>query len=40
MSDTRRQVMDATIAEIVEEEGLARELAGLAHELEQDGHHV
>ncbi|MBP2492575.1 MULTISPECIES: hypothetical protein [Methylobacterium] len=26
--------------EIVEEEGLARELAGLAHELEQDGHHA
>ncbi|GJE36485.1 hypothetical protein ABID82_003388 [Methylobacterium sp. PvP062] len=32
--------MDATMLEIVEEEGLARELAGLAHELEQDGHHA
>lgn len=32
--------MDTTIAEILEEEGLAHELAGLAHELEQDGHHA
>lgn len=40
MPDTCRQVMDATIAEIVEEEGMALELAELAYELAQDGHHA
>ncbi|GJD55589.1 hypothetical protein IFDJLNFL_1476 [Methylobacterium dankookense] len=32
--------MDATIAEIIEREGMARELATRAHELAQHGHHA
>ncbi len=40
MPGTRRRVMDATIAEIVEEEGMAREVAELAHELARDDHHA
>lgn len=40
MPDRRRQRMDATILEIVEQEGMAREIAEMAHSLAQDGHHA
>lgn len=40
MSDTRRRLMDATVAEIIAQEGLAQELAEFAHLVGQDGHHA
>lgn len=40
MPDRRRQRMDATILEIVEQEGTAREIAELAYSLAEDGHHA
>lgn len=40
MTGERRRLMDATIAEIVEQEGFARELAEFAFLTGQDGHHA
>lgn len=40
MSDAHRQLVDATIAEIIEHENMARELAEFAHLMDVDGHHA
>lgn len=40
MTGERRRLMDATIAEIIQQEGLARELAEFAFMAGQDGHHA
>ncbi|AWB22556.1 MULTISPECIES: hypothetical protein [Methylobacterium] len=40
MINARKRFVDAIIAEIVEQEGMARELAEFADLMEGDGHHA
>ncbi|TNC04484.1 hypothetical protein FF100_36575 [Methylobacterium terricola] len=40
MTNTHRRLVDAMIAEIIEQEGMAQELAEFADLMEEDGHHA